>query len=105
MKKGPLLLAIVLFLGGGVCVAYALDRFSSAAQYQSLVDRTMEEMKGINDMKALEDLKFRMDLDLDMLGNAKQAGMMGLGGAAVLLIGSVILFLKSRRPKAAAEHS
>jgi hypothetical protein len=101
MKKGLLLLAIVLFLAGGVCVAYALDRFSSAADYKRMVDRSMEEMKGVNDMKALEDIKFRMDLDLDMLGNAKQSGMMGLGGAAVLLIGSVVLFLKSRRPRAA----
>ncbi|HSA59340.1 MAG TPA: hypothetical protein VLJ37_06605 [bacterium] len=101
MKKGLLLLAIVLFLGGGVCVAYALDRFSSAADYRRMVDRSMASMQDTNDMKALEDIKFRMDLDLDMLSNAKQSGMMGAGGAIVLLAGSVVLFLKSRRPKTA----
>ena len=101
MKKSLLLVSILLFLAGGVCVAYALDRFSSAADYRRMADRSMAQMNSTNDMQALEGIKFQMDLDLDMLGKAKQAGMMGLGGAAVLLIGSVVLFLKSRKPRPA----
>ena len=102
MKKGPLILAILLFLASGVAFVYAFDNYSAAAGYQKKAEETLEKMKGTQDMAALQKLKDDMDIFwLPPLAKAKQSGMMGLGGGAVLLVGSIILFLKSRRPKTA----
>ena len=103
MKKGPLILAILLFLASGVAFVYAFDNYSAAAGYQKKAEETLEKMKNTQDMAQLEKLKDDMDIFwLPPLAKAKQAGMMGLGGGVVLLVGSIILFIKSRRPKTAA---
>ena len=103
MKKVPLILAILLFLASGVAFVYASDNFTAAAGYQKKADETLAKMKNTQDMAELEKLKDEMDIYwLPPLREAKQAGMMGLGGGVVLLAGSIILFIKSRRPKTAA---
>lgn len=98
MKKGLLIISILLFLGSGVGFAYAFDRFSSASEMKRTVDRSMEKISAARDMAEAESESDMMKMDLEMLGRAKQNGMMGLGGGAVLLIASVVLFMKSRRP-------
>lgn len=102
MKKGLLILSILLFAASGVAFVYAFDRYSAAAGYQKKAEETLEKMKNTQDMAKLESLKDEMDIFwLPPLAEAKQSGMIGLGGGAVLLAGSVILFIKSRRPKTA----
>src|SRR5262245_21234138 len=96
MKKGLLAVAIWLFLGAGVAVAYGLDRFSSASELKTIVDRSMEKIKAAKSMEDAEGESHMMELDLEMLSKAKQSGMMGLGGGAVLLGASVVTFMKSR---------
>ena len=103
MKKAPLILAILLFLASGVAFVYAFDNYSAAAGYQKKAEETLVKMKNTQDMSELEKLKDEMDIFwLPPLAQAKKSGMMGLGGGVVLLVGSIILFLKSRRPKSAA---
>jgi hypothetical protein len=103
VKKGPLILAILLLLGSGVALVYAYDNFAAAAGYQKKAEETLEKMNKTQDMAQLEKLKDDMDIFwLPPLAKAKNAGMMGLGGGVVLLVGSIVLFIKSRRPKTAA---
>jgi hypothetical protein len=97
MKKGLLAASILLFLASGVGFAYAYDRFSSAAELNQVVDRSMAKINAATDMAAAESESDMMKMDLEMLSRAKQNGMMGLGGGAVLLIASAVLFLKARK--------
>ena len=102
MKIVPLILAILLLLGSGVAFVYAYDNYTAAAGYQKKAEETLEKMKGIQDMAVLEKLKDEMDIYwMPPMREHKQAGMMGLGGGVVLLAGSILLFVKSRRPKTA----
>ena len=103
MRKVPLILAILLFLASGVAFVYASDRYTAAAGYEKRAEETLAKMKNTQDMAELEKLKDEMDIFwLPPLAEAKQGGMMGLGGGVVLLVGSILLFIKSRRPKTAA---
>jgi len=103
VKKGRLILGILLFLMSGVAFVYAFDKFTAAAGYQAKAEETLAKMKNTQDMAQLEKLKDEMDIFwLPPLAENKQAGMMGLGGGVVLLIGSIILLVTSRRPKMAA---
>lgn len=100
MKKGLLILSVLLFLASGVALVYAFDRYSAAAGYEKKAEETLEKMKHTQDMAQLEKLKDEMDIFwLPPLAEAKEAGMMGLGGGILLLVGSVVLFIKSRRPR------
>lgn len=102
MKKGLLLLSILLFLASGVAFVYAFDNYTAAAGYQKKAEETLEKMKNTQDMAKLESLKDEMDIFwLPPMAKAKQAGMIGLGGGVVLLVGSIVLFMKSRRPRTA----
>ncbi len=97
-----LILSILLFLASGVAFVYAFDSYSAAAGYQKKAEETLEKMKNTQDMTKLQSLKDEMDIYwLPPLAEAKQAGMMGLGGGVILLVGSIILFIKSRRPRPA----
>ena len=103
MKKGSLILAILLFLASGVAFVYAFDNYSAAAGYQKKAEETMAKMKETQDMAKLEQLKDDMEIYwLPPMADAKQAGMIGLGGGVLLLAASIFLFIKSRRPKTAA---
>lgn len=103
MKKGLLILSILVFAASGVAFVYTFDRYSAAAGYQKKAEETLEKMKNTQDMAKLESLKEEMDIFwLPPLAEAKQSGMIGLGSGVVLLLGSVILFLKSRRSKTSA---
>jgi hypothetical protein len=103
VKKVPLILAILLFLASGVAFVYAFDNYTAAAGYQKKAEETLEKMKTTQDMAQLEKMKDDMDIFwLPPMREHKQAGMMGLGGGVVLLAGSIILLIKSRRPKTAA---
>ncbi|HKY62411.1 MAG TPA: hypothetical protein VJR29_03250 [bacterium] len=100
MRKIPLVLAILLLLGSGVAFVFAFDRYSAAAGYQKKAEETLAKMEQTQDMAKLEELKDEMDIFwLPPLAKAKNDGAMGLGGAVLLLAGSVVLFIKSRRPK------
>ncbi|HEX5036123.1 MAG TPA: hypothetical protein VFX30_03090 [bacterium] len=98
MKKGLLMVAVLVFLGGGVALAFAYDRFSSAADYKATIERSMQKISAATDVAAAESESDMMKMDIEMMGNAKRNGMIGLSGGAVLIVASVILFLKSRRP-------
>lgn len=97
MKKGLLALAILLFLGSGVAFAFAFDRFSSAAESVHTMERSMAKIDGSKDMKEMELEQYQMSLDGEMASKAKNLGMMGVGGGVVLLLGSVVALMKSRK--------
>jgi hypothetical protein len=97
MKKGPLIVSILLFLAAGVGFAYAFDRFSSASELNKVVDRSMAKINAATNMADAESESDMMKMDLEMLSNAKQHGMMGLAGGAVLLVGSVVCFFKAKK--------
>lgn len=100
MKKGLLLVAVLVFLGAGVALAFAYDRFSSAADYKAIIERSMQKISATQDMAVAESESDMMKMDIEMMGKAKQNGMIGLAGGAILIVASVILFMKSRRPAA-----
>jgi hypothetical protein len=102
MKKGLLIVAILLFLAGGVALAFAYERFSVAADRQQAVDHTMKRIESETDKARMEELSEYLEMDAIAASDARQMGWLGLGGGVVLLLGSVILFLKSRRPRTAA---
>jgi hypothetical protein len=101
MKKGLLIVSILLFLAGGVAVAFALERFSVAADRQQAADNLMKRIENETDMAKIEDLSEWLKLDAEAAADARQMGWMGAGGGVLLLLGSVVLFLKSRRPRSA----
>jgi len=102
MRKGLLIVSILLFLAGGVAVAFAFERFSVAADRQQAADQTMKRIESEKDMARMEELSEYVKMDAEAAADARQMGWMGVGGGVVLLLGSVILFLKSRRPRTAA---
>ena len=101
MKKGLLIVSILLFLAGGVAVAFAFERFSVAASRQEAMDNTMRRIENEKDMAEMENLSEYLEMDAIAAGDARRLGWMGAGGGFVLLLGSAILFLKSRRPRTA----
>jgi hypothetical protein len=102
MKKGLLIVAILLFLAGGVALAFAYERFSVAADRQQAVDHTMKRIESETDKARMEELSEYLEMDAIAAGDARRMGWLGLGAGGVLMLGSVILFLKSRRPRTAA---
>jgi hypothetical protein len=106
VKRGLLILSILLFLASGVAFVFAFDNYTAAAGYQKKTEETLEKMKNTQDMAKLQSLKDDMDIFwLPPMAKAKQAGMMGLGGGVVLLVGSIILFVKSRQNDAKAKKA
>ena len=102
MRKGLLIVSILLFLAGGVALTFAFNSFFVAAANQQSADKFMKQSEGETDMA-------RMQQDSDAIkefaieaSDARQMGWLGVGGGVVLLLGSVVLFLKSRRPPTAA---
>lgn len=102
MRKGLLIVSILLFLAGGVAVAFAFERFSVAADRQQAADQSMKRIESETDMARMEELSEYVKMDAEAAADARQMGMLGGGGGAVLLVGSLVLFLKSRRPRTAA---
>ena len=115
MRKGLLAVSILLFLTSGVAIAFAVDRFSSAAEAQRGADRAMKAVDALHRQyeaekarkpKAFEkEIMAKMEseghwikLDGKRASDARQLGLLGLGGGVIGLIASVILFLRSRRP-------
>lgn len=102
MKKGLLIVSILLFLAGGVAVAFALERFSAAADNQASAEKLMKQFDNEKDMAKLEDVSRYVKDFAEAAADARQMGWIGAGGGVVLWLGSVILFLKIRRPRTAA---
>ena len=102
MRKGLLIVSILLFLAGGVALAFAFERFSVAADRQQAADHTMKRIESETDKARMEDLSDYLEMDAIAAGDARRMGWLGVGGGVVLLLGSVVLFLKSRRPRTAA---
>ena len=102
MRKGLLIVSILLFLAGGVALAFAFNSFSVAAANQQSADKFMKQIEGETDMARMEGLSDNMKEFAIAAGDARRMGWLGVGGGVVLLLGSVVLFLKSRRPPTAA---
>ena len=101
MKKGLLVVAILLFVGSGVAFAFALDRFQVASERLKAAESSIKKMGEAKDMNTAESEGDWVKMDAEAAGDARRLGMMGGGGGAVLLIASIILFVKSRGPKTA----
>ena len=102
MKTVPLILAILLLAASGYGFLRAYENNKAAAGYQKLAEENLVKMKNTQDMAALEKLKnANEEYFLPPMAEHKQESMMYLGGGAVLLVGSILAFVKSRRPKTA----
>ena len=103
MKKGLMLVAILLFIGSGFAMVYAYDRYASASSYKMLAEKEMSEIKATQDMARIETLSTYLKQDLVGAGKATQMAEIGFGAGAVLLIASVICFFKAKKPKVKAK--
>ena len=101
MKKGLLLIGILLFIAGGVAVAYGLDRISSAGQWHRSMDKVMAKVHQEKDMAKMEAVSEDLKMFAEYAAKAKQSAWMGFGGGAVLLVAGIILMIKSRSPRSA----
>jgi hypothetical protein len=114
MKKGLLVVSILLFLASSVAIAFAVDRFSSAAEAQRGADRAMKAVDALHKQyeaqKATKPKAFEkeimekmqseghwIELEGKRASDARRLGLLGLGGGVVGLIASVFVFLRSRR--------
>ena len=102
MRKGLLIVSILLFLASGVSLVFAFNYFSMAANSQQSADEMMKHTEGETDMAKLKGWSEAREEFAIEASDARQMGWLGVGGGAVLLVGSVVLFLKSRRPRTAA---
>jgi hypothetical protein len=101
MKKVQIIGSILLFLAAGVAIAYGADRARSVAMSQEMAREALVEIQHAQDMAKVEGQMGWMDAELANAAEAKEEAKRAFGGAAVLLLGSVVLFFRGRRPRTA----
>lgn len=102
MRKGLLIVSILLFLASGVSLFFAYFHFNNAANSQQSADEMMKQSEGETDMARMQQWSDAIKEFAIEASDARQMGWLAVGGGVVLLVGSVVLFLKSRRPRTAA---
>lgn len=100
MKKGLLIVAIVLFLGAAVAVALSVQSFMSYSDQMTVSDeqaaKAVAAEKVGNTDQSLRFLEYSTD-NATFANEVKREGYYAVGGAVLLLIAGVVVLLRSRK--------
>jgi hypothetical protein len=97
MKTARIIGSILLFLSAGVAVAYGADRAMFVAETQQYAEAALVKMLNTQDMAEARAAMAWIEADAPHAAQATDDAKLAFGGAAVLLAGSVVLFVTGRR--------
>jgi len=97
MKTPHMIGSILLFLAAGVAVAYGADRARFVAQTQVSAEAALVKARNSQDMEKVRAEMVWLEVMAPHAAEATDDAKLAFGGAAVLLAGSVVLFVRGRR--------
>jgi hypothetical protein len=97
MKTAHIIGSILLFLAAGVAVAYGADRARFVAERQQHAEASLAKIRNTQDMAEARAEMTWIEVEAPHVAKATDEAKLAFGGAAVLLLGSVVLFVRGRR--------